>query len=486
MGGMYRNAKIISAFTLVSRIFGYLRDLVIARYFGTSIYTDMFFIAFRMPNSFRRLIGEGAMNSAVVPVLSSVDEDRKPLVVWNLVFVMGSILLLLTLLGLLFPRLLITVFSPGYLSPDKLPLMKNIVRITFPYLFFVGLYVLFMGILNSYNRFAIAAFAPTLLNISIIVCVLLSFHVFKNPVYALCLGALIGGVLQALLTFARLIGLRIRFVFYAGIAKETSEILRIMIIAATGGLMMQLTPIVDALMASFMPQGSFSYLYYANRLYQLPYAVFSLALTQSSIVDFSRLSNKEEVLNSLNGALKLVSLVSITVTLYFLFFGFDVIRALFEHGKFSAVSAKNTYWALVLLILGFFFQSQSKLLANVFYSHKDPKTPLRASSISAGVSVLMAVLLGYYFGFRGLAFATTLGSIANMFLLAYFVNRRVERGSIGVERFFNLDAVALFVLLSFASLAIKRSPFGSFEHLVFATALYSFFFFIFYKKLQLR
>ncbi len=481
--GMFKNARIISLFTIISRILGYLRDLMIARYFGAGIYSDMFFIAFRMPNSLRRFIGEGAVNSSVVPVISRLNADDRAKAVWNLLFVFAVLLFGISIAGVIFSRELITVFAPGYLHSDKFFLMNNMVKIIFPYIFFIGLVVLLTGILNMYGRYALPASAPALLNVSIIGSIALLFHMFHYPVYALCVGVIVGGILQLALCFAGFLSLRLPVVLKPGLEKSTLEVLRLLGITALGSSVFQIASMVDAFMASFMPHGSFSYLFYANRLFQLPFAVFVIALTQSSIVDLSK-REEDEVLPALKGALKLTTLVSITVTLYFLFFGRDVIGVLFEHGKFSSLSADNTYLALALLMPGFFFFAQSKLLSNLFYARKDAKTPMKASVFGAIATVVFSVIFGLLAGFSGLALAVTLSGIVNMISLVVFVNRRME--GLTLEDFFDLDAVALSVLLVGATIALKHSVFGGFLNLILATLMYAMFIFVFYKKLHLE
>ncbi len=483
--GMFKNARTISIFTMASRVLGYIRDLLIARYFGTTVYSDMFFIVFRMPNSLRRFLGEGAINSSVVPVISKLKEDEKPKAIWNLIMVFAGILLFVSVLGVLFSKVLIAIFAAGYLHSDKLFLMNSMVKITFPYIFFIGLTVLLTGILNSYGRYALPAMTQSLLNLSLIGSMAFLLHIFHYPVYALCVGVIIGGILQFSVCFFDFLRLKLPFHFGLRVEKSTLEVLKLLGITAIGGGVQQLASMVDAFMASFMPQGSFSYLFYANRLFQLPYAVFVVALTQSSIVEFSKRKPKD-VLPSLKGALKLTTLVSITVTLYFLFFGREIISILFEHGRFGVESGDNTYWALALMIPGFFFFSQAKLLSNLFYALKDPKTPMRASVFGALATVVCSVVFGLVAGFKGLAFAMVVSGFVNMIVLVYFVNKSEGLHNLQLEHFFDLDAVALFILLFGATLALKSSPFGVLLDLILATAMYSTFLFVFYKRLHLE
>ncbi len=478
---MLKNAKIIAFFTLISRLLGYIRDFFIANYFGTSVYTDMFFIVFRMPNSLRRFFGEGALNSSVVPVLSKLDDSKKPKAVWNIVFVFFVILIFVSILGVVFSKALIALFAAGFLHSTQLALMDTMTKMTFPYIFFIGLSVLFMGILNTYNRFAVPAFAPALLNISIITSIVLLYSKLAHPVYALCIGVIIGGILQLAVSFFDFLRLKLPFYFDFRIESTTKEILRLMGMAAVGGGVFQIASMVDAFLASFMPHGSFSYLSYANRLFQLPFAVFSIALAQSSLVDLSKLP-KDEILPKSSKLIKFVSIISIAVTLYFLFFGEDVIRLIFQHGKFSDISVKNTYYALSFMIVGFFFYSQTKVLGNVYYAVKDVKTPLKASTIAAVLSIISSVVFGMLFGFLGLASAAAVSGFANMAALVYFINKRM--GSLGFFEFVDAHIVLFFVLLLFVSLGIRYFKFGMLVNIGLSVLLYLTLFYPFYRRFR--
>ncbi len=480
---MFKNARIISFFVIISRIFGYLRDFFIARYFGTSAYTDIFFIVFRMPNSLRRFLGEGAVNSAVVPVLSKTKEEDKPKVIWNIITVLAVLLIIISVLGVLFSKELIAIFAAGYLHSAFFDIMNTMTKITFPYIFFIGLSVLLMGILNTYNHFAIPAFAPALLNISIIASIVFFYSKFANPVYALCIGVIIGGILQLLISFFDFFRLNIPFDFSFKIHESTKEMVKLMSQTALAGGVFQISSMIDAFIASFMPHGSFSYLFYANRLFQLPFAVFTVALTQSSIVDLSKI-RKEDIIKKSENLIKLVSLLSVPATLYFLFFGKSVIKILFEHGRFDNLSLNNTYAALSLMIIGFFFFSHTKILSNLFYAIKDAKTPLKASVAGALSSIIFSVILGLTLGFMGLALAMSISGLVNMAALVVFINKKI--GSLRVRMFFNLDTLYLLAILVIFSVIIKSTTINYILCLIASSIVYAFSSYFFYKRLHLE
>ncbi len=452
---MFKNAKTIALFTLLSRILGYLRDLFIAVFFGASIYTDMFFIAFRIPNSLRRFLGEGAVNSSIIPVISKLDEKEKLKAVWNILFWFFLLLLIITVLGVVFSKVLIALFAAGYVHNG---LMDKLVKTVFPYIFFIGLTVLLTGILNSYKRFAIPSFAPSLLNISIIASIFLFSKAFLNPIYALCLGVIIGGVLQLLILafdFSRLkLPLNITF----KMESSTVEIFKLMGITAIGSSVMQISSMADSFVASFLRSGSFSFIFYANRLFQLPFAVFSLALTQGTLPDLSHM-NKTELSKSTKLLSRFAIFYSSLVTLYFLFFSFDVVRLIFMHGKFSLTDALNVSLALKIMIASFAFFSLTKILSNAFYSQKDAKTPLKASIWASSTAIALSFILGFKFGFTGLATSMSISGFVNFIILYYFFNKQFERFSISnfIDKI-TIIALSLLLLIS-AALSFIRLGF---------------------------
>ena len=458
---MFKNAKTIALFTLLSRILGYLRDLFIAVYFGASIYTDMFFIAFRIPNSLRRFLGEGAVNSSIVPVISKLDEEEKPKAVWNVILWFSLLLLMVTVLGIVFSKALIALFALGYMHND---LMDRLVKMVFPYIFFIGLTVLLTGILNSFKRFAIPAFAPSLLNISIIASIFLFFKAFPNPVYALCLGVIIGGVLQLLAVTFDFTRLRLPLNITFKMESSTVEVFKLMGIAALGSSVMQISSMADSFVASFLTSGSFSFIFYANRLFQLPFAVFSIALTQGTLPDLSRM-NDSELSNSTQMLSHFVVFYSSLVTLYFLFFSFDVVKLIFMHGRFSLTDALNVSLALKIMIASFAFFSLSKIISNAFYSQKDAKTPLKASIWASSVAIVLSFVLGFKFGFVGLAVSMSISGFVNFVVLYNFFNKRFDRVSV-IDLIDKLTVAALSFLL-LVSIALSFVRFGYLIALIF-------------------
>ena len=453
---MFKSAKTIAIFTLISRIFGYLRDLTIASFLGASIYTDMFFIAFRIPNSLRRFLGEGAVNSAVVPVLSKLNEQDKPRAIWNLLFYFSLLLLFVTIVGVLFSKILIVIFAAGYLH-NHFNMMDRLVKLIFPYIFFIGLTVLLMGILNSFKHFAIPSFAPTLLNISIIASVFFLYGKFKNPIYPLCIGVLAGGVLQLFISSMDFFSLKLPFEFSIKLEKTTVEIFKLMAISALGSSIIQISSMVDGLVASFLKSGSFSYIFYANRLFQLPFAVFSIALAQGSLPDLSkfeegRLKEATSVMS------RFVVFYSLIIAVYVLFYSFDIVKLLFMHGRFNKADTLNVSLALDIMITGFLFFSLTKIFSNAFYSKKDAKTPLKATIVASLSAIVLSVVLGFTIGFLGLAISMSISGMVNFF--AIFILFRKSFGELSFRDFVDKVVLSgLFFSLVF-SFALSKLPFG--------------------------
>jgi len=448
---MLKNAKIVSFFTLISRIFGYIRDLFIANYFGATVYTDLFFIAFKIPNTFRRLLGEGAVLSGVVPVISKLEGEKKSYAIGNIMFVFSIGLLIIAIVGVLLSKVLILLFAPGFLNGQYYILLNNMVKIVFPYIFFIGLSVLIMGILNTYNRFTLPAFAPVLLNISIISIIYFFYYKFHTPVYILCIGVIVGGILQLIVSVSGMFIYKIPFRMHFQIEDSTREILHLILFSAASGGILQLSGIIDSFLASFMKHGSFSYLFYANRLFQLPFAVLSIALMQASLPSLSKLKG-DELWNRVSALAYIVVGFSIPVTLYVLFFGQDAIRLLFGHGKFTISAVHNTYIALDWLILGFIFFSEVKILSNFFYAQKDTKTPLKASSIAALSNIVASVVFGLLFGFAGLAAAVSISGAVNAAALFFYI--RQKKYDLSLKTFFDYKILLLGLGLILASLLI--------------------------------
>jgi len=320
MGRLFKSTLVIGAMTFISRIFGLIRDVVIARYFGAGLGVDAFIVAFRIPNFLRRLFGEGGFSQAFVPVLSEYREQRSHAEVQALVdqtaATLGVILLGVTAVGVAAAPVFITVLAPGFLDhPEKLQLAGDMLRITFPYILFISLTALAGGILNTYRNFAVPAFTPVLLNLSLIGCAIwLSPH-FQQPITALAAGVFIAGVAQLLFQAPYLIRLRLFPVpRFRRDRAGVNRILTLMVPTLFAVSVTQINLLVDTLIASFLQTGSISWLYYSDRMVQFPLGVFGVALATVILPNLSAdvaNDSRENYSRTLTWALRWVLLIAV-------------------------------------------------------------------------------------------------------------------------------------------------------------------------------
>jgi putative peptidoglycan lipid II flippase len=419
-------ATVIGTGTLLSRILGFFRDMVIANFFGAGMAADAFFVAFRIPNLWRRLVGEGSLTISFIPVFTeyltqrSEEETRK---VTHVAFtIAGVILLILTLLGILFSPILIRIVAPGFVDiPEKFELTVTLNKIIFPYLFFMGLFALSMGILNSYRHFFAPAIAPIFLNISIIVSVFLFYHTFKVPVMTLALGVLAGGVIQFLfqVPFLWKKGITFRFNFdFRNPAVKRIGLL--MIPGLIGSAVYQINVFVDTIFASFLPSGSVSYLFFADRLMEFPLGIFAIAIGMASLPSLSGLASQgkmEELKEALSFTFRLVSFISIPAMVGLIALKTPIINLLFQRGQFDYAATEKTAFALLFYSVGLWAIAGSRTIVPAFYSLQDTWTPLKIALICLGANVAFIAIFIFPLKHGGLALATSLSSTLNLILL---------------------------------------------------------------------
>jgi putative peptidoglycan lipid II flippase len=419
-------AAVIGTGTLLSRILGFFRDMVIANFFGAGMAADAFFVAFRIPNLWRRLVGEGSLTISFIPVYTeyltqrSEEETRK---VTHVAFtVAGVILLILTALGIILSPMLIRIVAPGFIQiPEKFELTVTLNRIIFPYLFFMGLFALCMGVLNSYRHFFAPAVAPIFLNISIIVSVFLFYHSFTAPVMTLAVGVLAGGVIQFLfqIPFLRERGITFRFNFnFQNPAIKRIGLLIVPGLIGTG--LYQMNVFIDMVFASFLPSGSVSYLFFADRLMEFPLGIFAIAIGMASLPSFSELASQgkiEELKETLSFTFRLVSFISIPAMVGLVALKTPIINLLFQRGLFDYSATEKTAFALLFYSVGLWAIAGARILAPAFYSLQDTWAPMRIALICLGANVIFRAVLIFPLMHGGLALATSLSSILNVALL---------------------------------------------------------------------
>lgn len=430
---LLKSTSVVGGFTLVSRVLGLVRDIAFASFLAVGPALDAFFIAFKIPNFMRRLFAEGAFSQAFVPVVSEYRETRPQAEVKDLVDrvagTFGGILLLINVVGLLAAPLLVMAFAPGFLErPEQFALTTDLLRVTFPYLFFIALTALAGGILNTYGRFAAPALAPVLLNVALISAAVYGSRWFDVPVMALAWGVFFAGIAQLLMQFPSLarLGLLPRPRWdraFPGV----KQVFRLMLPALFGSSVAQINLLLDTLIASFLAAGSVSWLYFADRLMEFPLGVFSIALATVVLPQLSRdhaAKNSERFSANLDFALRLAVLIVVPAAVALFVLAGPIIASLFFHGSFRPEDVYMSRIALMAYAIGLVGFSLVKILAPGFYARQDTRTPVRVGFIAMGVNaVLNIVLVGvlvwqeYAAPHAGLALATGIAALVNAGLL---------------------------------------------------------------------
>lgn len=419
--------------TLVSRVFGLLRDITIATFFGASGGTDAFLVAFKIPNFMRRLFGEGAFSLAFVPVLSEYKEKHSKESLKDLIDhvagTLGGFLLVLSILGMIFAPALVYIFAPGFASNEgQLQLTADLLRITFPYIFFIALVAFAGGILNSYQQFAVPAFTPVLLNICLIASVYLLAPYFEEPLMGLAWGVAIAGVVQLLIQFPALLKLGLMPLpkIRRG-HKGVKKIARLMIPAIFGSSVAQINLLLDTVIASFLVTGSVTWLYYSDRLLEFPLGVLGIAIATVILPTLSQqhAKNSSEKFNqTLNWALRLVAIITIPACIGLFIMAGPILSSLFEYGKFTASDTYLSSLSLMAYMLGLPALIAIKILAPGYYARQDTRTPVRIGIIAMASNMVMnllfvvpLVMYDYEAPHVGLALATSLSAYINAILL---------------------------------------------------------------------
>lgn len=427
-------ASVVSGATFVSRILGYVRDMLIAHGFGAGFAADAFFVAFRIPNMGRELLGEGALSAAFIPVFTErLTKEGRPSafrLAASSFWVLAMILSVLCAVGILGAPVLVRLIAPGFESdPEKLTLTIDLTRTMFPYLFFIGLTALMMGVLNSLGHFAAPAFSPALLNIAIIGSLLVLGPHLEQPIYALAYGVLGGGVLQLLLQFppAMRRGVTVK---REGEWRDPAlpQIGRLMAPGVAGLAITQLNVFITTLLASFLVQGSVSYLYYAFRLVHLPIGLVGVAVATATFPAMAAAAARrspEDLRNTLAFGLRMTLFLTVPALLGLVVYRHTIIHLLFERGEFTPVMTTATASVLLGYCLGLCFFVANRVLIPAFYSFQDTVTPVKAGAIAVAVNIIFSLLLMKPLGATGLAVATSLASLVNFFLLIVLLRRHL-------------------------------------------------------------
>lgn len=433
-GGLLKSSAVVAVMTMLSRILGLVRDVVVAVMFGASSGADAFFVAFKIPNFFRRLFGEGAFAQAFVPVLTEYQQKRPHDVVKDLVDhvagTLGGVLLVTSLVAVAAAPLLAMVFAPGFTSDvDKYHLTVDMLRLTFPYLMLISLAGFAGAILNSYGRFAVPAFTPVLLNLSLIGCAWLLAPYLDTPVMALAYGVLLAGVVQLLFQLPFLGGLgllpRPR---YRKQHEGVKQIITLMIPALFGVSVSQINLLLDTVLASFLQTGSVAWLYYSDRLTELPLGVFGIAIATVILPSLSKKHTNEDgqsFAKTLEWAVRMVLLIGVPAMLALIILAEPLISTLFLHGEMTPEDLPMIAASLRAYALGLLAFMLIKVLAPGFFSRQDTKTPVKIAIWAMVANMILNLMLVWHLDHVGLALATSLSSWLNAFLL-YFALRKEQ------------------------------------------------------------
>lgn len=423
--------------TLVSRVLGLIRDNIAAIVFGTTSGYDAFLVAFKIPNFMRRLFAEGAFSQAFVPLLSGLSakeqDDEIKRFINNLSGSFTVVLSIVTLLGIVFAPLIITLFAPGFREDSsRAELATTMLRITFPYLMFISLAAFVGSILNTFGRFAVPALTPALLNISMIAASLFFTDYFSHPVYALAWGVFFGGVAQLVVQLPFLFRLgyfpRPRLGFHD---HHVKKLLTLMVPALLGVSVAQINLLVDTIFASFLKIGSISWLYYADRLVEFPLGMFGVALATVVLPHLSRQhasQSHEDFSSTLDWSIRSVLLVGVPAMIGLLILAQPLVATLFYYGKFHASDVLATAPALQAMAMGLIPFMGIKVLAGGFYAQQDIRTPVRVAIVGLLSNVIFNFLLISQWQHVGIAMATTCSAIINSStLLVLLISRKKYR-----------------------------------------------------------
>jgi len=459
-----RSASVIGLATLASRLLGFARDMVLARLFGIYMYAQAFVVAFKIPNLFRDLVGEGAANSAFVPVFSEYKVKRSEKEFWELANVMLNIMLVslavLTIIGMALAPLIVRLIAPGFVSePQKLELTIRLARIIFPYIILVSLAAYAMSILNTLGHFSVPAFAPCLLNISIIIFAML----FGEDIRGLATGVLAGGFLQLAVQVPVLLRKGFRFHLFRRFRHPAAGAIgRLMAPRILSSSIYQLNNFVDSIFGSLgfiVGEGGVAVLYFSYRLIQFPLGIFSNALSQAILPALSRQAlegqGHAELKKTLSFGLRSTFFVMLPASAGFMALSYPIISSIFSGGRFDPYSVGLTSSALFYYSIGLFAYGATKILQSCFFALKDTVTPTKVAFLTLAMNIAFNAMLMFPMKLAGIALATSISGAITFFVLFSMLIKKL--GAFDTREIFSsfLRIAAASVLMSLTLYAIS-------------------------------
>ncbi|MBD3308588.1 murein biosynthesis integral membrane protein MurJ [candidate division KSB3 bacterium] len=435
-----RAAGVVGFATVITRIFGFLRDMVIALSFGAGMEADAYFVAFRIPNMLRRLVGEGALTVAFIPVF--VEERQKgEHNAWELANTVATllslVLIVVTGVGILLSPWVIRVIAPGFThNPEKFALTTSLTRLMFPYIFFISLAALAMGMLNSLQHFFSPALAPLMLNLTLIGSVLWLCPHLEQPAFGLAVGVLVGGAAQLLFQVPALVKRGFRYRVNLEYTHPAVRKIGVLLLPAFFGLAVnQIAVFVNTLLASYLAEGSVSYLYFSYRVVEFPLGIFGMAVATAVLPTMSAQSangDYEQLIETLSFALRLVLFITIPSMVGLIVLRMPIVAFLFQRGQFTVEATQATAQALLYYTLGLFAIASVRIIVPVFYSLQDTMTPVKCAAGAVALNIVCSLLLMIPLQHGGLALATSLSAYFNLLLLVWVLRKRL--GKIGWRR----------------------------------------------------
>jgi putative peptidoglycan lipid II flippase len=459
-----RAAGLVGFFTFISRIGGLVRDAVVGYYFGTGMAADAFFVAFRIPNLLRRFVAEGAMSTAFIPVFTDYLTNRSRAEAVRaasaLATLMVILLAVLTVIGITFAPFWTALFAPGFVDePGKFQLTVTLTRLVFPYIFLISLVALTSGILNSLRHFAAPAMSPIFLNLAMIVAAIFVCPRMAVPVRGLAYGVIGGGVLQLALQIPPLLRHGIRIVpFWDPRHDAVGRALRLMAPMVFGAAVYQINIMVDTVLASVLPSGSVSYLWYADRVFEFPLGIFAVAMGTAALPSFSAQAARgayDELRSSVSFSIRMTNFIALPAAVGIMALATPITAVLFQRGAFGYPEAVLTAHALSAFAVGLWSVSMVRLIVPAFYAMQDTRTPVLTaagafvanlccslilmgpvgttgeSHVADAIALVTQTISVFNLRHAGLALSTSVAATVNLILLGVCLRRRL--GALGAR-----------------------------------------------------
>lgn len=438
-----RSALVVAGATTLSRITGFLRDVVLAYFFGTGSQIQAFIVAFRLPNLLRDLIAEGPANAALVPVFSKMlynnrKEEFLRLAQFLFKIILSS-LVIIVILAQIFSSGLVRLIAPGFMEdPKKLALAIELVHITFIYVLLIGLVAYNSAILNSLHNFAPSAIGPVLLNISLIAAAFISVKVLAQPIMGLAWAVVIGGALQLACQLPWLCSKRIipwdnflDFKIGKEVKTEAKRIGKLFVPRVMGAAVYEINVFVDTIFASLsflVGHGAIAAVYYANRIIAFPMGIIAFSFASALLPQFSSLvANKDsqKLTDNFYFAMKFIMAVMIPLSLFIAIFSTPIIKVIFQRGEFSSQSSSITSWALMFYSFGLFFFAAVKIILVCFYAFEDTRKPVEIAFGCLLLNIILIFILAIPLKVGGLALASSISAFANLAMLCRYLKRHM-------------------------------------------------------------